>query len=161
AYDKFAIRYAYSQLRPGANEEQELDRIAREAPLFVKDSDARPVSAAHPQGSVWDSPGDPIAMLKHEMEVRRIALSQFGLRNVAVGTPLSSLEEMLLPLYLHHRYQLEAAAKSIGGIDYTYAVKENGAIEAADRSEEHTSELQSREKLVCRLLLEKKKEKRD
>src|SRR5690606_41613338 len=26
-----------------------------------------------------------------------------------------------------------------------------------DRSEEHTSELQSREKLVCRLLLEKKK----
>src|SRR5690606_40869073 len=29
-----------------------------------------------------------------------------------------------------------------------------------DRSEEHTSELQSRENLVCRLLLEKKKEKR-
>src|SRR5690606_41353911 len=29
----------------------------------------------------------------------------------------------------------------------------------ADRSEEHTSELQSRENLVCRLLLEKKKEK--
>src|SRR6266700_6717237 len=28
---------------------------------------------------------------------------------------------------------------------------------ALDRSEEHTSELQSREKLVCRLLLEKKK----
>src|SRR5690606_39801859 len=29
------------------------------------------------------------------------------------------------------------------------------------RSEEHTSELQSRENLVCRLLLEKKKEKHD
>src|SRR5690606_41480846 len=29
-----------------------------------------------------------------------------------------------------------------------------------DRSEEHTSELQSRENLVCRLLLEKKKKKR-
>src|SRR5690606_42038641 len=29
---------------------------------------------------------------------------------------------------------------------------------AEDRSEEHTSELQSRENLVCRLLLEKKKE---
>jgi hypothetical protein len=128
SYDKFAIRYAYSQFKPGSNEEAELNRIAREAPLFVKDPDARPVSAAHPQGSVWDSPGDPIAMLKHEIEVRRIALSQFGLRNVPVGTPLSSLEEMLVPLYLHHRYQLEAAAKSIGGIDYTYAVKENGAV---------------------------------
>ena len=128
SYDKFAIRYAYSQFKPGTNEDAELNRIVREAPLFVKDPDARPVSAAHPQGSVWDSPGDPIALLKQEMEVRRIALSQFGLRNVPVGTPLSSLEEILVPLYLHHRYQLEAAAKSIGGLDYTYAVKENGSI---------------------------------
>src|ERR1035437_10516646 len=32
--------------------------------------------------------------------------------------------------------------------------------EAPDRSEEHTSELQSRQYLVCRLLLEKKKNKR-
>src|SRR5690606_40790031 len=36
----------------------------------------------------------------------------------------------------------------------------NGATVAQDqRSEEHTSELQSRENLVCRLLLEKKKKK--
>src|SRR3712207_8809905 len=33
------------------------------------------------------------------------------------------------------------------------------AFERAGRSEEHTSELQSRQYLVCRLLLEKKKEK--
>src|SRR5690606_41840808 len=32
-------------------------------------------------------------------------------------------------------------------------------VEKAYRSEEHTSELQSRENLVCRLLLEKKKKK--
>src|SRR5690606_41017449 len=32
---------------------------------------------------------------------------------------------------------------------------------AGGRSEEHTSELQSRENLVCRLLLEKKKKKKD
>ncbi|PYQ56303.1 MAG: peptidase, partial [Acidobacteria bacterium] len=67
-------------------------------------------------------------MLRHEIEVRRIALDQFGLRNLALGEPLSSLEEILVPLYLHHRYQLEAAAKSIGGVYYTYAVKEHGAI---------------------------------
>ena len=96
--------------------------------LFIKDADARPVGAAHPLASVWDVPGDPVDMLRHEIEVRRIALEQFGLRNLAVGEPLSSLEEKLVPLYLHHRYQVEAAAKSIGGIDYTYAVKENGAI---------------------------------
>src|SRR2546422_6517145 len=34
-------------------------------------------------------------------------------------------------------------------------------LEAHQRSEEHTSELQSRLHLVCRLLLEKKKEKRN
>src|SRR3712207_8338336 len=34
---------------------------------------------------------------------------------------------------------------------------EGGAHEDAARSEEHTSELQSRQYLVCRLLLEKKK----
>src|SRR5690606_40244797 len=34
------------------------------------------------------------------------------------------------------------------------------ADEADDRSEEHTSELQSRENLVCRLLLEKKKKQK-
>ena len=128
AYDKFAIRYAYSQFAPGANEEAELEKIAEEAPLFVKDPDARPVSAAHPLGSVWDSGSDPVASLRHEIEVRRIALEQFGMRSIGTGTPLSSLEELLLPLYLHHRYQLEAAAKSLGGVDYTYSVKEKGSV---------------------------------
>jgi hypothetical protein len=128
SYDKWVIRYAYSQFAPGANEDRELLRIVREAPLFITDPESRPVSAAHPQSSVWDSPGNAVAMLRHEIEVRRIALSQFGLRNIPVGTPLAQLEEMLVPLYLHHRYQLEAAAKSIGGLDYTYNVKEEGGL---------------------------------
>src|SRR5947209_13495316 len=34
------------------------------------------------------------------------------------------------------------------------------AVEDVDRSEEHTSELQSRQYLVCRLLLEKKKKRK-
>ena len=127
-YDKWVIRYAYAQFPPGADEQKELDRILAQAPLYITDAESRPVSAAHPLASVWDLPGDPIAMLRHEIEVRRIALSQFGLRNVPVGTPLATLEEMLVPLFLHHRYQLEAAAKSIGGLDYTYSVKEEGSI---------------------------------
>src|SRR5437588_7340168 len=39
------------------------------------------------------------------------------------------------------------------------AIKEAGVVER-NRSEEHTSELQSHSDLVCRLLLEKKKNKR-
>jgi hypothetical protein len=127
SYDKWVIRYAYAQF-PAAIEEHELDRIVREAPLFITDPESRPVSAAHPAASVWDAPGNNVDMLRHEIEVRRIALSQFGLRNIPVSTPLAQLEEMLVPLYLHHRYQLEAAAKSIGGLDYTYSVKEEGGL---------------------------------
>jgi hypothetical protein len=65
-------------------------------------------------------------MLRHEMEVRRIALEGFGLASVPAGTPLSLLEAKFLPLYLHHRYQLQAAVKSVGGLYYTYAVKAAG-----------------------------------
>src|SRR5690606_40768189 len=40
---------------------------------------------------------------------------------------------------------------------YGYATGTHSSRRIERRSEEHTSELQSREKLVCRLLLEKKK----
>src|SRR2546422_5345285 len=42
---------------------------------------------------------------------------------------------------------------------YSPAVRAGGFIFVAGRSEEHTSELQSRLHLVCRLLLEKKKKR--
>ncbi|HEX8688126.1 MAG TPA: zinc-dependent metalloprotease, partial [Pyrinomonadaceae bacterium] len=127
AYDKFAVTYAYAQFPRGAEEAAELEKIlqagVRAGMLFISDADARPAGAAHPLASLWDNGADPVAMLRHEMEVRRIALRQFGLGNVPAGTPLSLLEAKLLPLYLHHRYQLQAAVKSVGGLYYTYAVK--------------------------------------
>jgi hypothetical protein len=127
AYDKFAVRFAYSQFAPGEDEAAELEKIVdegvRAGMLFISDADARPAGAAHPLANLWDNGDDPVAMLRHEMEVRRIALNQFGLANVPAGTPLSLLEAKLLPLYLHHRYQLQAAVKSVGGLYYTYSVK--------------------------------------
>jgi hypothetical protein len=127
AYDKFAITYAYAQFPAGADEAAELERVVTEGVragmLFISDADARPAGAAHPLASLWDNGADPVAMLRHEMGVRRIALQQFGLANVPAGTPLSLLEAKFLPLYLHHRYQLQAAVKSVGGLYYTYAVK--------------------------------------
>lgn len=131
SYDKFAIRYGYSQFPDGANESAELEKILREGVangmLFISDADTRPMSAAHPLSSLWDNGSDPIAMLKHEMQVRRIGLNQFGLNNIPTGTPMSELENKFLPLYLHHRYQLQAAVKSLGGVYYTYAVREGNS----------------------------------
>jgi hypothetical protein len=127
AYDKFAIKYAYAQFPRGADEAAELEKIVSEGVragmLFISDADARPAGAAHPLANLWDNGSDPVAQLRQEMEVRRIGLRQFGLGNIPEGTPLSLLEAKLLPLYLHHRYQLQAAVKSIGGLYYTYSVK--------------------------------------
>ncbi len=129
-FDKFAVRYAYSQFPADTDEASGLEHILEEAVgkgmLYITDSDARPLSAAHPLASLWDSGSDPVATLKHEMEVRRIGLSQFGLTTIPVGTPLSDLELRLLPLYLHHRYQTVAAVKSVGGVNFTYTVRTAG-----------------------------------
>ena len=129
SYDKFAIRYAYTQFN--SNENTELEKILREGTasgmLFISDADSRPAGAANPLSNLWDNGADPVAMLKHEMDVRRIGLSQFGLQNIQIGAPLSELENKFLPLYLHHRYQLTAATKTLGGVYYSYAVRtENG-----------------------------------
>jgi len=128
AFDAFSIRYDYSQFTPGASEDQALAAIVSEnvraGMLFVTDEHARDPGSAHPLGAVWDNGADPIESLRHEIEVRRIALDRFGLANLRPGQPLSELEPLLLPLYLHHRYQLEAALKSLGGVFFTYAVRE-------------------------------------
>ena len=148
AYDEFAAKFAYAQFPPGADEAKELGKVAAEGVaaglLFLSDVDARPAGAAHPMASLWDNGGDPVAMLRHEMKVRRIALEAFGPANLPEGAPLSDLEAKLLPLYLHHRYQLLAAVKTLGGVEYTNAVKTSSgpnppkvaAIVPADRQSE-------------------------
>jgi hypothetical protein len=126
-FDKFSVKYAYTQFPPGSDQAAELEKIVEDAVahgmLYIQDSDGRPLGSAHPAASLWDNGSDAVATLKHELEVRRIGLSQFGLSTIPVGTPLSELEVKLLPLYLHHRYQTVAAAKSVGGVYFTYAVR--------------------------------------
>lgn len=94
--------------------------------VFLTDSDARSPSTAHPMASLWDNGGDPVAALQQTMRVRRAALAKFGAENLAAGEPLASLEEVFVPVYLHHRFQLVAAAKLVGGADYRHAVRGDG-----------------------------------
>jgi len=130
AFDKFAVTYSYAQFPDGANEDAELGKIFRycipAGMPSLTDSHPRPTGAAHPLANLWDNGPDPVAMLKHEMQVRRIGLDQFGIRNIPEGSPMSELERTFLPLYLHHRYQLTAATKMIGGVNYSYAVRGAG-----------------------------------
>ncbi|NNE99373.1 MAG: DUF5117 domain-containing protein [Pyrinomonadaceae bacterium] len=127
AYDKWVTQFAYSDFPDGADEKAELEKILQDGIakgyIFISDADTRPASAAHPLANLWDNGNDPVAELKHIMRVRRIGLNQFGLRNLPDGAPLSELENKLLPLYFHHRYQMTAAAKTLGGVYYSYSVR--------------------------------------
>jgi hypothetical protein len=129
-WDRHTVRYAYSQLPPGVNEEEMLEGIIRDGLdaglLFLSDADARGPAAAHPLASLWDNGADPVAELEQVLQVRRIALDSFGEHNLAPGRPLALLHEVLVPVYFYHRYQAEAAAKSIGGISYNHAVRGDG-----------------------------------
>lgn len=131
-FDKFAVKYAYTDFPENVNEAAELEKIVeqgmRDGLLFISDGDGRGIETAHPLASIWDNGSDTVAVLRHEMLVRRIGLSQFGLNSIPAGTPLSELEAKLIPLYLHHRYQLVSALKSVGGMYFTYAVKTNGGF---------------------------------
>ena len=130
SWDKQAVRYAYSQFPAGADEAAELEAIVRDGIdrglLYVTDEDARPSGAAHPLSNLWDNGSDPVEELHHTLRVRRIALDRFGEDNLAAGRPMAHLEEVLVPLYLHHRYQLDAAVKSVGGATYRYGMRGDG-----------------------------------
>ncbi len=129
-WDKRAVLYGYADFPDGADEAAELDAILRgtiDAGLhFIADEDARPVGGAHPLAHLWDNGRSAAEELRRILSVRRAALDRFSERSVRVGDPLSALEDVLTPLYLLHRYQIEAAAKAVGGIDYSYAVRGDG-----------------------------------
>lgn len=127
AWDKFTVKWLYSQFPPGTDEESALNDIVMQgygAGLkFVEDAEGRSVGSAHPDGSVWDNGDDPVAMLDETMEVRRIALEDFGLRVIKPDRPVSELRAVIVPIYLYHRYQVAAASKLIGGVKFDYSLK--------------------------------------
>ena len=130
-FDVFAVKYAYSQFAPGVDERAALATLVDEATakglLFIADEDARPAGAAHPLASLWDNGADPVASLRHELAVRRLAMSTFDVTRIPEGRSLGFLEQKFLPLYFHHRYQLQATVRSVGGQSYTYAVRKGTA----------------------------------
>ena len=132
AWDRVAIRYGYEDFPPGAEEEAALEEIletAREEGLvFLSDQDARPAGSAHPHAHLWDNGADAAAELERVMRVRQAALDRFGEAVLRSEEPLAALEEALVPLYLHHRYQVEAATKVVGGKYYSYALRGDGQV---------------------------------
>ena len=130
-WDKVAINYGYRQFASPAQEAAGLERIledsARTGLVFITDADARAVSSAHPYAHMWDNGADPAVELERILSVRAAALARFGENAIRHGVPLAQLEDTLVPLYLLHRYQVDAAVTEIGGLDYRYQLRGDGA----------------------------------
>lgn len=126
AWDELAIRWLYGEFGDGAEEAAALDRVAAEAfergLVYHSDADARAANAMAPTANLWDNGADAVAELENVLRIREHALARFGERNLAVGRPRGELEEVFAPLYFFHRYQLDAVAKSIGGVHYQHGL---------------------------------------
>lgn len=130
AWDRFAINWLYGAPPPGVDIETAAHAraaMAASAGLrFASDNDGRPVGSGNRWSSLWDDGADPVAELNRMMEVRRIAIARFGLPMLRTGEPVANLRRKFVPVWLLHRYQAEAAAKLIGGVDFAYPINGGG-----------------------------------
>ena len=126
-WDKVSVQYAYTEFLENQNEDEELNKILENAIekglYFLSDSDSRPISSANPYSHLWDNGEKSYIELENLINIRKIALSKLDQENLEYGEPYDRLEDILVPIYMLHRYQIEATAKAIGGIEYLYFVK--------------------------------------
>jgi len=126
-WDKLAITYGYGQPAANQSEEEFLEKTLQATYAagyeFITDSDSRNPSGVHPRSHLWDNGASASEEMKRLLDLRQKRMKTFGLNAIKAGEPQAILEEVFVPLYLMHRYQLEATSKLVGGMDYTYKIK--------------------------------------
>jgi hypothetical protein len=129
-WDMATVDWLYGQPAPGVDPDQaaqaKAKAIVASGLRFINDNNARADDTAQPWASLWDDGPDATAELTRLMGVRRVAIDHFGLAALAPGEPMANLQRRFVPIWLLHRYQMVAAAKSIGGVEMTYAVNGGG-----------------------------------
>ncbi len=130
AWDIQAVKYGYQDFPDGTNESEALNSILNETIekglLYISDRDARAPGGAHPTAHLWDYGTDPVAQMDHILDVRTKALNRFSENMIRPGQPMGSLHDVLVPMYLFHRYQTESTVKVIGGVEYSYNARGDG-----------------------------------
>jgi hypothetical protein len=128
SWDKRAITWGYQDFPKGVDEEVALEKIMqqtlKEGFIFIPDVGGD----AHPLSHQWDGGANAVTELNRIMDVRKHVLAGFSEKAIPAGAPMATLEEVLVPAYLLHRYQIEAAAKSLGGLYFTHAIKNDGQV---------------------------------
>jgi hypothetical protein len=130
AWDKRTILYGYQDFPRGTSEAAGLAAILKENIAkgfrYLTDADARPPGSANPFAHLWDNGESATDELNRLIKVRALALNRLSEKNIPPGAPMATLENVLVPVYLMHRFQAEAATKLVGGVNYTYATRGDG-----------------------------------
>ncbi len=138
-WDKVAINYGYREFPGGEDDPAALQAILDEAwdddIRFMTNQDV----ATTAQADQWANGSDMSDELDRMMDVRAAAMSRFGERAIKTGAPMATIEEVLVPLYMHHRYQVEATASAIGGVEYVYAMRGDGRVPSQPVSADYQS----------------------
>lgn len=128
-YDVWAVRWGYG-IFPPESEADSLRAIVAEGLrrgfLFLSDEDARPEFASDPRTNLWDDAATPAEFLANQIAVRRVALARFGERNIRRDDPVATLQERLAPVYFFHRFAINSLVKTIGGMEYHFALRGDG-----------------------------------
>lgn len=127
-WDKRAVLWGYQDFPEGVDEDAELDKIIEETlkqgHIFIPDIGGY----VHPLSNQWDEGVNAVDELERLIEIRQHILTNFSEKAIREKAPMATLEEVLVPMYLLHRYQIEATAKSIGGLYFTHALKSDGQV---------------------------------
>jgi hypothetical protein len=137
-WDKVTINYGYREFPRGTNETSELRKILADAwegdlRYFTnQDTDI------HPRSDQWSNGTNQADELNRMMKIRRVALDRIGEQTIRLHQPMTTIEEPLVPIYMHHRYAVESSASMVGGQDFVYAMRGDGRtatkwVSAADQ----------------------------
>jgi hypothetical protein len=131
-WDKVSITWGYSDFAPVVDEHAALEKVLCDAfgrgLRYLTDQDARPAGSSSSLAHLWDTGANAVDELDRLMKVRAAALRRFGENNIREGAPLATIEDVLVPIYMLHRYQVEAASKFVGGMNYTNALRGDGQV---------------------------------
>ncbi len=129
AHDTLTIRYAYTWYPDAESEAAGLREILDDAKAkglrFITGGHAS-AAGSYPEATQWVEGADMLAALRRTSAVRRVLLDAFDERAAMPGEPMAVLNRRLAHVYLHHRYALEGAVKTVGGMRFEYALAEPG-----------------------------------
>ena len=125
-WDKVAIDYGYREFPNGANETPALAKILDDAWAADLRYFTNQDTDIHPRVEQWSNGTNQGDELTRLMKVRRAALNRLGEHTIRPGMPTVLIEEPLVPIFMYHRYAVEASASAIGGQDFVYAMRGDG-----------------------------------